>query len=82
MIILLHGHPFSRYDTRFPRHPPDNVGVGLRQAGLVLSAGIGAPLWRVHVKWIATLSLALLALGFSVAKEDKTDDEKIQANGN
>ncbi len=30
------------------------------------------------MKWIATLSLALLALGFSVAKEDKTDDEKIQ----
>jgi uncharacterized protein (TIGR03067 family) len=30
------------------------------------------------VKWIATLSLALLALGFSVAKDDKTDDEKIQ----
>ena len=26
------------------------------------------------MKWIATLSLALLALGFSVAKDDKTDD--------
>lgn len=32
------------------------------------------------MKWIATLSLALLALGFSVAKDDKekSDDDKIQ----